>query len=274
VAYQGEGQDDRLAQERVEWRRRRRHGLQARRRRNAERDAYLRAQLEAGEFEVAHGHQALVTSRRILFAWRLNWPPHEREWTHDAIGFGEISAWAMGRRHDARPLVRLEHPAHVRLEWVPAHHLLWFRWGNKEAGVSHGETTLSFSSDRDPVLVAVRGRLEQGHTPQAAPFLVAFPGTREERRKASVLAGYQAVRFPRLPRLRGNAARLDERLHRGHIHWWIRIGSWLLLAVPAWFIEPWLVVPAVALVEIAWIAGLQWSWYRDHGRHLARNQDW
>jgi hypothetical protein len=47
---------------------------------------------------------------------------------------------------------------------------------------------------------------------------------------------------------------------RGHIHWWIRIGSWLLLAVPAWFIEPWLVVPAVALVEIAWIAGLQWSW--------------
>src|SRR5437588_7072656 len=95
-----------------------------------DRDTYLRAQVEPGETILASGQQAVVTDQRILFAWRLNWPPHQDEWTHDAIAFGEITQWSEGRRHDERPLLRLEHPAHRRLEWVPAHRFLWFRWGN------------------------------------------------------------------------------------------------------------------------------------------------
>ena len=137
--------------------------------------------------------------------------------------------------------------------------------------MSHPETTLAFSSDRDPVLVAIRSRLEQEHAAQADSFIVGLPGTREERTRTSVVR-FQPVRHPRLSRLRRRAARLDERLHRGRIAWPIRVGSWLLLAVPAWFVEPWLAVPAVALVEAAWIVGLQWHWHRDRRRHSAREQ--
>jgi hypothetical protein len=54
-----------------------------------------------------------------------------------------------------------------------------------------------------------------------------------------------------------------ERLYRGRLSWQVRIPSWLLLAVPAWFIHPWLVVPAILLAELAWIAAMQWSWRRD-----------
>jgi hypothetical protein len=76
-----------------------------------ERDAYLRAQVEPGEAVLAIGSPALVTDRRILFAWRLNWPPHTREWTHDAIAFDEITTWSEGRRHDERPILRIDHPS-------------------------------------------------------------------------------------------------------------------------------------------------------------------
>jgi hypothetical protein len=33
--------------------------------------------------------------------------------------------------------------------------------------------------------------------------------------------------------------------------------SWLILAVLAWFIEPWLVLPAIVVAEIGWIVALQ-----------------
>jgi hypothetical protein len=114
--------------------------------RNEQRDAYLRGQIEPGEIILAVGPQALVTDRRILFGWRLPWPPHAGEWTHDALAFEEIIGWSQGQRHDHRPLLRLEHPAHRRLEWAPAHRLLWFRWGNAAAEISHGETTFSSRS--------------------------------------------------------------------------------------------------------------------------------
>jgi hypothetical protein len=65
-------------------------------------------------------------------------------------------------------------------------------------------------------------------------------------------------------------ATVDERLHHGQITWWIRIGSWALVTVPVSFVNPWLVLPAIVLVELAWIVGLRWSWRRQERRPIPR----
>lgn len=266
-----------LARARAERRRRRRKAIEAHRRRGAERKAYLLAQLEPSETVVSAGPQALVTDRRVLFAWRLGLPPRPREWTHDALTFGEIIRWTVGQRHDDRPLLRLEHPPHVRIEQVIAHRFLWARWGNAERQVSHEETTLYFSSRRDPVFRAIKQRLELTNATQGEPFVETLAGTREERLGRAAIRGVfyaDAGPFRALTHLGRRLATLDEHLHHGQITWWIRVASWLLLAVPSWFIRPWLVLPAILLVEGAWIAGLQWSWHRDRRRVTLPEDYW
>lgn len=56
--------------------------------------------------------------------------------------------------------------------------------------------------------------------------------------------------------------RLADVLYRGKLAWPVRVLSWLILGIPAWFVSPWLVVPAVIMAELAWIAALQWMWHR------------
>lgn len=235
--------------------------------RNEHQVAYLRAQVEPAETILAAGPQALVTERRILFGWWLNWPPHTGEWTHDALSFDEITRWSEGRRHDERPLLRLEHPSHRRLEWAPAHRFLWFRWGNATVEIPQQETTFSFASRRDQVLGSMKGRLEIAGAAQGEPFVEVLPGTREER----VGRGVGVIQIETGPlrtvtQLRRRLRRLDDELHHGQITWWIRVASWLLLAVPAWFVSPWLALPAVLVAEVAWVVGLQWSRHRDRRR--------
>jgi hypothetical protein len=207
------------------------------------------------------GSGGLVTDRRILLAWRLNWPPHIGEWTHDAISFEEIMSWAQGRQHDQRPILRIAHPTHLRLTWAPARRLLRFRWGNRTTQTSQSETELRFSSNRDPVFAAIRAHLRQTSAVEEDPFREQLPGTREDRIGSSEhvlqLHGPRSLR-----QLGWRLRRVDRRLHHGQIHWWIRLVSWALLAVPAWFVSPWLVVPAIFLVEVAWVVGLHWSWRR------------
>jgi len=244
------------------------------RRRGAARTTYLLAQLGPNEKVLAAG-QALVTDRRVLFGWQVGPRPRSREWTHDALTFHEITRWTVGQRHDHRPVLRLEHPRHVRLEQVIAHRFLWFRWGNAERGVPHESTTLSFSSRRDSVFRAIKSRLELTNAAQGEPFVETLPGTREERFRGSRGVLYaEAGPFRSITRLRRQLATLDEHVHHGQITWWIRVGSWLLLAVPAWFIRPWLVVPAILLAEGAWIAGLRWSWHRDRRRVTLPEDCW
>jgi hypothetical protein len=151
-------------------------------------DAYLRARVEPGEAILASGR------------------------------------WSEGQRHDLRPILRIEHPAHRRLEWVP------------------GES-----------------------------FVEQIPGTRATRTSGGV--GVQFVRTGlrgAVPQLGRRLAMLDHDLHHGNIHWWIRVASWALLAVPAWFVSPWLVLPAVLLVEIAWVVGLWWGRRRERRRAVVR----
>jgi hypothetical protein len=154
-----------------------------------DRDAYLQALLAPGEDILALGPQGLVTPDRVLFAWRLNWPPHVGEWTHDELLFDEITRWSEGRQHDERPILRLDHPAHRRLQWVPAHRFLWFRWGNRTGVLEHGSTEFRFGSRRSSVYLALRGCLIASGAEAGVPFHESVPGRREQRlgRSVSVL---------------------------------------------------------------------------------------
>jgi len=95
-----------------------------------------------------------------------------------------------------------------------------------------------------------------------------LPGTREERLGRSIYT-LRRSRFVALHRLRRRLASMDGELHHGQITWWLRIGSWALLAVPAALVSPWLALPAVLLVEVTWVVALQWSWHRDRQRRSA-----
>jgi hypothetical protein len=114
----------------------------------------------------------------------------------------------------------------------------------------------------DPVHLAIREALGRAGVPSGEPFEIRPAGTREERTAGSLEYLEVASAWAR-PRHR--ARRALDALYRGRLSWWVRILSWLLLAVPAWFIHPWLVVPAVLVAELAWIAALQWSWRRTRG---------
>jgi hypothetical protein len=146
-----------------------------------ERDAYLERQLRVGEKVLAREGVIVVTDDRILFAWRSRLKGHLPEWHHDAIRFDEVRRWSLGRRHDERPLLRLDHRRHVRREGVVAHNILWFHWGHALADVPHTHTTLPFKRTRSPVLRAVVDALVQRGVPQGDSFVVAMAGTREER---------------------------------------------------------------------------------------------
>jgi hypothetical protein len=154
----------------------------------------------------------------------------------------------------------------VRIERVPEHRFLWSEWGNADGPVTHTTTTFGFGRDTDPVLVAIRDGLDRANVPRGEPFVIRPAGTRQERTRGS--------RAPFNRAWPGHPARLAlrdavGRLYRGQLSWRIRIASWLVLAVPAWLVEPWLVVPAIVLAEVAWIIGLQWSWRRSQDRRAA-----
>jgi hypothetical protein len=164
----------------------------------------LRARLDPSETVVAHHRAVMVTDLRVLFAWEA-WPSG---WHSDAISFEEITGWALGRRHDERPILRIDHPTHVRLERVTAHHLLWFAWGNAEGEVPHDDVTLTFARRRDPAFRALFDRLAQSGVPRSDDFVISLPGTRSERTHGSrslyrrTLASRVSLRGRRLRRER------------------------------------------------------------------------
>jgi len=150
-------------------------------RRQGEREAFLQARLLPDETLVAQRRGVMVTDRRVLFAWE----GYRSGWRCDAVGFQEVTHWSVGRRHDERPLLPLEHPPHLRPERVAAHHFLWFAWGDTEAEVPYDDVTLAFGSARDEAFQAVVARLENTDVPRGEDFVVSLPGTREERTRGS-----------------------------------------------------------------------------------------
>lgn len=157
------------------------------RRRNEERVRSLHAEVEADERVVATGSHVLVTDRRIIFRdLNLYESRHTNRRTTDALRFDEITGWALGRRHDERPLLHLRHGPHVRVEWVP-HRLLWHRWDRKARTVTFRESTLPFNRRRDPALREIVARLEADEGPRGKDFVITLGGTREERGGSAVL---------------------------------------------------------------------------------------
>ena len=148
----------------------------------AERRAYVANLLADGERIGVEGRSpAAVTDTRIIVARTLVVPPRQGEWTHDSLRFDEIATWRLGRTHDERPIIELEHPVHMRIEHVPAHHFLWWRWGNAEAPIPHTTTRFRFSSDHDPLFGAVALGLMAASVPEGDPFREHPVGTRAER---------------------------------------------------------------------------------------------
>ena len=229
---------------------------------NTERDAFLESQLELGEVVLARSDRhPLVTDRRILWARRLYSPPRAAGWDYGSLYFSQITRWTLGSRHDGRPLIELEHAPVPRLEHAPAHRLLWFEWGDIEVPALQTTTSLEFARTSSPVFVALRDALMRASIPQGDPFVVRPQGTREERTRTLPL-----TRTTSMSVVTHRLSRRRNRLYRGQLKWWIRLASWLILAIPAWFIEPWLVLPAIVLAEAAWIVFLQARWRREQQR--------
>jgi hypothetical protein len=179
--------------------------------RRAARETFLQAQLEPNEAVLARsGDHPLVTDRRILWARRLHYSP-TGEWVCDSLEFAQIKEWTLGRQHDGRPIMRLEHAPVQRIERVPAHHFLWFRWGDAEAAVTHDATLLRFGRASNPVLIALIRSLEQASVTQGEPFVVRLAGTREERTGRSALF----VQVPAWRRIRFRPRSFIDRLVRG-----------------------------------------------------------
>jgi hypothetical protein len=247
---------------RADRRRLRQRHIEAQQRSLDERDAVLEASLEPGERVLARRRaHPLVTDRRILDARQI--PPRRGEWTVDPLPFEEITRWTPGERHDHRPILKLEHRPLTRTDRVPARRFLWFTWGDAVGPVTRTTTSFGFGKRTSPILVTMRAELERRKIPEGLPFVIRSAGTREDRMKESRGELYKAsgtawIKF--------RVWRITEDVYRGKPAWPLRIASWILLTVPAWFVSPWLVVPALIAAELAWIAALRSMWHRNRPR--------
>jgi len=239
--------------------------MEARQRWLAERDAFIESSLQPGEGVVARSrvHPA-VTNRRILDATQLRLHPRRGDWILTYLPFEDVTRWSLGELHDHRPLLRLEHQPLTRIEHVPAHHFLWFRWGNAEGPVRHTTTSFRFGRDTNPVLVAILAEVGRREIPQGQTFVIRPAGDRAERLRRS--QGPPGRGLYRRMWIRPHLWRIAHVLYRGQLGWPLRLLSWMVLGLPAWFITPWLVLPAIAVSELAWIIFMQWTWRRDRAR--------
>lgn len=115
----------------------------------------------------------VVTSERVLFA-----PWGSPEKPHETITLDEVTRWAHGNQYNCHVLV-LTHPPITRREWVVAHRILWFKWGDAEANVTRTQTIFRFSRPETDAAKAMRTALEERNVPHE---LLRFrERSREER---------------------------------------------------------------------------------------------
>ena len=239
-------------------RRRTRAGHERRQRQQADRNSFLMSRLLSDERVLAlSGRHPLVTNRRILDARQIPVRPRGGEWVLEPLDFDRVTGWALGHIHDHRPVLRLRHEPVARVRHVPARRFLWYAWGNAYGPIEFTSTDLQFGRARNPVLIAIIAELERLGVPREAPFEVYRAGTREERVSRTTFAPTRQTPWKKLRR------RLEvslEALYAGsQLSWEVRLGSWLVLATLAWFVDPWLVGPAILLAEGLWIAFFHWT---------------
>ena len=120
----------------------------------------------------------VVTSERVLFA---KWGESPKE-PHQEIRLDEVTNWADGTQYNAYAAV-LTHPPMTRRERVPAHKILWFKWGNARAGVTRTQTIFRFSRADTKAAKAIRAALEKRRVPHEV--LHFEERSREERIRGS-----------------------------------------------------------------------------------------
>jgi len=118
----------------------------------------------------------VVTDEQVLFAL---WGPPGKP--HESIHLDEVTHWADGKQYNCYVLV-LTHPPMTRREWVVAHRLLWFKWGDDEADVTRTQT-IFVSADPRP-----RPPRQYGRRWRREASLINYCTSRRDRGK-SELAG-------------------------------------------------------------------------------------
>jgi hypothetical protein len=115
------------------------------------------------------GCAVAVTERRALWVSR----DHQR-WVR-SLPFALVRSYTeITQAH--RYALALDHQSIDRLQWVPAHQLLWWSWGNAEAVRPVTTSALAFSRRDTKAARAIRGRLQAMGVPAGEPRSLAKHG--------------------------------------------------------------------------------------------------
>jgi hypothetical protein len=115
------------------------------------------------------GCAVAVTERRVLWVSR-----DDQRWVRSlrvalVTSYAEIT---QGHRY----ALALDHQSMERLQWVPAHQLLWWSWGNAEVARPVTSSVLAFSRRDTKAARAIRSRLQALGVPASKPRSLAKQG--------------------------------------------------------------------------------------------------
>jgi hypothetical protein len=103
-----------------------------------------------------------VTERRVLWVSR-----DDQRWVR-SLPFALVRSYTeVTQAH--RYALALAHQRIERLQWVPAHQLLWWSWGNAEAVRPVTSSVLAFSRRDTTAARAIRSRLQAMGVPAGQP---------------------------------------------------------------------------------------------------------
>jgi hypothetical protein len=137
-------------------------------------DVTVRSHLHAGEQALAVGRCEDITVRGRIerggAAWtyimvtdrRLRWVPRAKLRFEASVDLDTVTT-VSEMFHGHRYAIAMEHPAIMRLHWMPAHRFLLFQWGNAEVPIALSRTKLAFSRRDTETAEALRGQLVRRH---------------------------------------------------------------------------------------------------------------
>jgi hypothetical protein len=108
------------------------------------------------------GCAVTVTERRVLWVSR-----DDQRWVRSLPVDLVRSYTEVTQAH--RYALALDHQSIERLQWVPAHQLLWWSWGNAEAVRAVTSSALAFSRRDTKAARAIRSRLQAIGVPASQP---------------------------------------------------------------------------------------------------------
>lgn len=136
------------------------------------------------------GCAVAVTERRALWVSR-----DDQRWVR-SLPFALVTSYAeITQAH--RYALALDHQSIERLQWVPAHQLLWWSWGNGEAVRPVTGSALAFSRRDTKAARAIRSRLQAIGVPASEPRSLPKHGRPGEVPYAALRA-YTGLRPPRV----------------------------------------------------------------------------